>query len=53
VDFFDYARLADAWTGNEPMIDLNDDGLLNLEDVSEFAMDWLTCNRVPVDECWQ
>jgi hypothetical protein len=52
VDFFDYARLADAWAGNEPMIDLNDDGLLNLEDVSEFAMDWLTCNRVPVDECW-
>jgi pectin methylesterase-like acyl-CoA thioesterase len=40
VDFFDYALLADAWTGNLP-------------DLAQFAIDWLTCNRDPASECWQ
>lgn len=53
VDFFDYARLADAWAGSEPMADLNNDSFLDFADISEFAMDWLNCNRMPTDECWQ
>jgi pectinesterase len=40
VDFFDYTLLADAWVGN-------------LTEIAQFAMDWLTCNREPVGECWQ
>jgi pectate lyase len=33
--------------------DLNGDCHVNLLDLSEFASDWLTCNRVPVEDCWQ
>jgi len=40
VDFFDYALLADGWTGD-------------LMDIAQFAIDWLTCNRDPASECWQ
>jgi glucuronoarabinoxylan endo-1,4-beta-xylanase len=40
VDFFDYALLADVWTGN-------------LVDIAQFAIDWLKCNRDPASECWQ
>jgi hypothetical protein len=53
VDFFDYARLADAWAGNPPEIDLNNDGFLNFLDIAQFAIDWLSCNRDPSSECWQ
>jgi hypothetical protein len=53
VDFFDYARLADAWAGNLPEVDLNNDGYLDFLDIAQFAIDWLTCNREPASECWQ
>jgi hypothetical protein len=53
VDFFDYARLAEAWGSNPPEVDLNNDGYLNLMDIAQFATDWLTCNRDPQSECWQ
>jgi len=53
VDFLDYAQLADAWASNPPEVDLNNDGYLNLMDIAQFAIDWLTCNRDPSSECWQ
>jgi len=53
VDFFDYARLADAWGSNPPEVDLNNDGYLDFLDIAQFAIDWLTCNRDPSSECWQ
>jgi hypothetical protein len=53
VDLFDYARLADAWAGNPPEVDLNTDSLLDLLDIAQFAADWLKCNREPASECWQ
>jgi pectin methylesterase-like acyl-CoA thioesterase len=53
VDFFDFARLADAWAGNPPEVDLNGDEILDLKDIAQFALDWLACNRVPTGECWQ
>jgi hypothetical protein len=33
--------------------DLNGDCYLNWLDVEKFASDWLTCNRVPIGDCWQ
>ncbi|MGD1041684.1 MAG: pectinesterase family protein [Sedimentisphaerales bacterium] len=53
VDFFDYARLADAWAGNPPEVDLNNDGFLDYFDIAQFAIDWLKCNRDPASACWQ
>ncbi|MCJ7779093.1 MAG: right-handed parallel beta-helix repeat-containing protein [Sedimentisphaerales bacterium] len=53
VDLFDYARLADAWAGNLPDVDLNNDGFLDFLDIAQFAIDWLSCNRDPASECWQ
>jgi hypothetical protein len=53
VDLFDYALLADAWAGNLPDADLNNDGFLDFMDIAQFAIDWLTCNRDPASECWQ
>jgi hypothetical protein len=53
VNFFDYADMADAWAGNPPEVDLNDDGHLDSKDLAQFAIDWLTCNREPASECWQ
>ena len=53
VDFFDYARLADAWGGNPPEVDLNNDGFLDYFDIAQFAIEWLSCNRDPASECWQ
>ncbi|MBN1787149.1 MAG: hypothetical protein JW806_01995 [Sedimentisphaerales bacterium] len=43
VDLFDYTILADEW----------EDGILDLNDIAEFALDWLTCNREPSGQCWQ
>jgi hypothetical protein len=53
VDFLDFVRLADAWAGNPPEVDLNGDGKLDLKDLAQFALDWLTCNRNPAEECWK
>ena len=53
ADFFDYARMADAWAGSLSEVDLNNDGYLNFADISQFAIDWLSCNREPASECWQ
>jgi hypothetical protein len=53
VNFFDYADMADAWAGNPPQVDLNDDGHLDSKDLAQFAIDWLNCNREPSSECWQ
>lgn len=53
VDFSDYALIADAWASNPPDVDLNNDGFLDLTDIAQFAIDWLTCNRDPASECWQ
>jgi hypothetical protein len=53
VDFFDFARLADAWAGNLPEVDLNGDDVLDFKDIAQFAEDWLKCNRTPADQCWQ
>jgi len=53
VDFLDFVRLADAWAGNPPDVDLNGDNVLDLKDLAQFAADWLTCNRVPAGECWK
>jgi len=53
VDLVDYTRLADAWTGNLPEVDLNSDGFLDFMDMAQFAADWLSCNRDPASECWQ
>ncbi len=43
VDLFDYALLADEWAV----------GILELTDIADFALDWLSCNREPASECWQ
>ncbi|MFA5293243.1 MAG: LamG-like jellyroll fold domain-containing protein [Phycisphaerae bacterium] len=40
VDLFDYAILSDGWTGD-------------WFEILQFADDWLICNRVPAEECWQ
>jgi hypothetical protein len=53
VDFLDYSRLADAWAGNPPQVDLGTDGLLDFADIAQFAADWLSCHRDPDTECWQ
>jgi hypothetical protein len=59
VDFFDYARLADAWANDLSYADLNHDGYLNHDgsldyfDIAQFADEWLNCNRDPQSECWQ
>jgi len=52
VDFRDYAVLANAWAGGLPEVDLNSDTLLDWLDILKFADGWLTCGRVPADECW-
>ena len=51
VDFLDFARLANAWAGNLPEVDLNGDDVLDLKDIAQFAADWLKCNRSPSSEC--
>jgi hypothetical protein len=33
--------------------DLNGDCSLDWLDIEQFATDWLTCNRVPIEDCWQ
>jgi hypothetical protein len=43
VDFFDYAVLANEWV----------EDTLDLTDLADFAIKWLTCNRNPASECWQ
>jgi hypothetical protein len=43
VDFYDYAIAANAWAH----------GVLDFIDIAQFAMDWLSCNRSPAEECWQ
>jgi hypothetical protein len=43
VDLFDYAILADEWGG----------GSMELTDIADFVLDWLSCNRDPQSECWQ
>lgn len=53
VDLLDFIRLADAWAGNPPAVDLNHDGKLDFKDLAQFAIDWLACNRNPAEECWQ
>jgi hypothetical protein len=53
VDFLDFAILANAWAGDLPEVDLNGDNVLDLKDIAQFALDWLTCNRAPANECWQ
>jgi hypothetical protein len=55
VDLFDFVQLADAWANNSnpPDVDLNGDGVLDLKDLAQFALDWLTCNRDPAGECWK
>jgi YHS domain-containing protein len=40
VDFLDYYIMANTWAG---------DWL----DILQFAQDWLKCNRIPAEECWQ
>jgi hypothetical protein len=41
VDFLDFSILADTWAG------------LSFEDIGDFAMEWLLCNRDPAGKCWQ
>jgi hypothetical protein len=53
VDLLDFTRLANAWAGNPPQVDLNGDEVLDFKDIAQFALDWLTCNRNPAEECWQ
>jgi hypothetical protein len=53
VNLSDFVRLARDWAGNPPPVDLNHDGKLDFEDLAQFAIDWLTCNRNPAEECWQ
>jgi hypothetical protein len=53
VNLSDFVRMADAWAGNPPSVDLNHDGKLDFKDLAQFAIDWLTCNRNPTEECWQ
>jgi hypothetical protein len=53
VDSLDFVRLADAWAGNPPEVDLNGDEVLDFKDIAQFAEDWLKCNRSPADQCWQ
>jgi pectin methylesterase-like acyl-CoA thioesterase len=33
-------------------IDLNSDCMLNMDDLRVFALQWLSCTRDPVGECW-
>jgi YHS domain-containing protein len=40
VDFLDYYIMANTWTGD-------------WHDMLQFAEDWLKCNRIPAEECWQ
>jgi hypothetical protein len=53
VNFLDFVRLADAWAGNPPAVDLNEDDVLDFNDIAKLALNWLTCNRNPVEECWK
>ena len=53
VNLSDFVRMADAWAGNLPPVDLNHDGKLDFKDLAQFAIDWLTCGRSPDGECWQ
>jgi hypothetical protein len=36
-----------------PPYDLNDDCTVDIEDIAFMADDWLVCNRIPAQECWQ
>ncbi|OHB47853.1 MAG: hypothetical protein A2Y10_11300 [Planctomycetes bacterium GWF2_41_51] len=40
VDFYDYAIMSDGWVGS-------------CQEILQFADDWLICNRMPADQCWQ
>jgi hypothetical protein len=53
VDFLDFARLAAAWSGELPPVDLNYDGSFDGLDVATFVSEWLACNRWPQTECWK
>jgi hypothetical protein len=53
VDFFDYAILASAWAQQAAGFDLNGDGTLGFDDILQFSLDWMTCNRDPAQDCWQ
>lgn len=33
--------------------DINGDCLLDMKDIAGMAEEWLVCNRLPADECWQ
>jgi pectate lyase len=53
VTFADFAWLANAWAGGQPAVDLNADSSLNWLDVQTFCSQWLSCLRLPSDQCWQ
>lgn len=36
-----------------PESDINGDCVLNWLDIEQLVADWLTCNRTPIEECWQ
>jgi glucuronoarabinoxylan endo-1,4-beta-xylanase len=36
-----------------PDIDLNNDCKLDILDIQQFALDYLSCRRQPSDQCWQ
>jgi hypothetical protein len=53
VNFLDYAVFADAWATQSPLGDINGDNNVDLFDLAQLTIDWLTCNRDPATECWQ
>jgi hypothetical protein len=54
VDLLELAELFREWGQTEDLIaDLNDDGVVDIEDLLELAEGWLACGRMPVETCEQ
>ncbi len=54
MDLLELAELFREWGQTEDLIaDLNDDGVVDIEDLLELAEGWLACGRMPVETCEQ
>lgn len=42
VDFFDFVLFGQQWAGT-----------LDFDNLAQFALDWLACNRYPDAQCWK
>lgn len=54
VDLLELAEVLGEWGQTEDLIaDLNDDGVVDIDDLLELAEGWLDCGRMPVEACWE